>query len=73
MEFKKTKKMRKLEELSNELYIYIYYWNSIGLSEIRWIGNREVITKIDNKFIYSGFDKKHGVAFLVNKELKIAL
>ena len=56
-----------MEELSKELNLY--RWDIIGLSEIRWTGTGEETTDNGHKFFYGGHEKRHGVEFLIRREL----
>jgi exonuclease III len=50
----------------------------LGVSEVRWNGNRRTETTNDNIFVYSGMpniddDHIRGVGILINKEVRVAL
>lgn len=58
----------KLEELANEMDQY--YWNIIGISELRWKAIGETSTDVGHKLYISGKEDKnqHWVSFLVHKD-----
>ncbi|XP_069995005.1 craniofacial development protein 2-like [Penaeus vannamei] len=57
----------KLNELENEMGNYT--WNILGIAEMRWIGNGEIISEDGHKVWWSGDEKKLGVGFIVHRKI----
>lgn len=58
----------KLNELEHEMGNYT--WNILGIAEMRWIGNGEIISEDGHKVWWSGDEKKlGGVGFIVHLKI----